>query len=367
MHPRAQSKRRAGLGGRSWSRRRFISPYWASPVTTCPTRDRKPRRRWPSGSRLYRHRRHALSPCRCRPPFPLPGRPLHPYRRQKPPSPVAKPAPAKAIAKPVPPVKAQPKPVPSAAVSKAPEKHPVKVASTPALRPAPAPTKPAPQPVARAAAKPAAKNGTAKPAVPAPIATPTKPTKASASPAVAQKATPAKAKVAPAPATPSSAKPTQTKPTAATAAPTVKPAPAPEAAIDLDSLSHLPARTTAKTARPAASRSTSTATAAPATTSSQSAALGALTGQLQRLWSPNCDIPGGRDVVVTIGFTIGRNGRVTQGPQWRDPQPGSAREAGAARALAAVHRGEVYSGLPAGILDKPLLITFDARQACAGH
>jgi len=68
-------------------------------------------------------------------------------------------------------------------------------------------------------------------------------------------------------------------------------------------------------------------------------ALNALTSKLTRLWSPNCDVPGARDVRVRIQFEMARSGRVSQGPFWVNRVSDPVWEAGAARAMLAVKKG----------------------------
>lgn len=93
-----------------------------------------------------------------------------------------------------------------------------------------------------------------------------------------------------------------------------------------------------------------------------------LAARLMKLWSPNCDVPGGDKVVVQIKFTISPNGRVIEGPTWINPRNDPVWEAGAARAMQAVKRGEPYVGLPDIIYSKPIPpVEFDAAKACHGQ
>jgi outer membrane biosynthesis protein TonB len=96
-------------------------------------------------------------------------------------------------------------------------------------------------------------------------------------------------------------------------------------------------------------------------------ALDALTQRLEHLWSPNCDVPGGNQVQPDIEFTLSPNGRVTEGPRWTNPRSDPVWQAGATRAMLAVKRGELYSGLPAGLYNTSITITFDAKNACRGQ
>jgi outer membrane biosynthesis protein TonB len=95
-------------------------------------------------------------------------------------------------------------------------------------------------------------------------------------------------------------------------------------------------------------------------------ALNALTSRLTRLWSPNCDVPGARDVKARIQFEIARSGRVSKGPFWINRVSDPVWEAGAARALLAVKKGELYTDMPDGLYERDIVITFDAAAACRG-
>jgi len=96
-------------------------------------------------------------------------------------------------------------------------------------------------------------------------------------------------------------------------------------------------------------------------------ALDALTQRLQRLWSPNCDVPGGNQIQPDIEFTLSPNGRVIEGPRWVHPNNDPVWQAGATRAMSAVKRGELYEGLPAGLYNTSITLTFDAKSACRGQ
>lgn len=210
----------------------------------------------------------------------------------------------------------EPEPVPEPAPAPEPEPEP---------EPAPAPKpEPVPAPKPQPAPKPAPKPEPAKPA-PKPAA----------------------------PAKPEPKKPEPKKPAAS--------------GLDLDSLSRTPStpprsRTLARPS-PTASQGASNRGADAQDTGP---ALNALTSRLQRLWSPNCDVPGANTVKITVGFTISPAGRVIKGPEWIDKRNDRVWEAAAARAQLAVKRGELYEGLPDGLYNQPLEITFNAEKACQG-
>ena len=165
---------------------------------------------------------------------------------------------------------------------------------------------------------------------------------------------PAPAKVTPAPPDKNGQKkPTPAKPT--------KPA------LDLDALSQLAASPSKAPTRKQAQANThatngaSNFGSAPAETGPE---MKALVAKLQKLWSPNCDVPGGNQVQVDIKFTLSPNGRVITGPVWVNQRGDTVWVAGANRAMAAVKRGELYDDLPNGFYNTPITITFDAKVAC---
>jgi outer membrane biosynthesis protein TonB len=139
--------------------------------------------------------------------------------------------------------------------------------------------------------------------------------------------------------------------------------------LDLNALSQLGAAPSKSKSRQQAQANThktqgmSNFGSAPADAGTNTA-LKALTDRLIQLWSPNCDVPGGNLVQPDIKFTISPNGRVTTGPEWSNPRNDPVWEAGAARAQQAVKRGELYTDLPDGLYNRPLIITFDAKTAC---
>lgn len=145
------------------------------------------------------------------------------------------------------------------------------------------------------------------------------------------------------------------------------PAKAESASLDLDALSKDLSKTAAPKAR-TAPRAAQGQSATGAGDQSTGPALDALTAKLQRLWSPNCDVPGGDKVTVDVRFTLSPTGRVVSGPVWDDRRVGDPlADAAAARAFSAVKRGEPYLELPDGLYNQPLIITFNADKACRGR
>ena len=96
---------------------------------------------------------------------------------------------------------------------------------------------------------------------------------------------------------------------------------------------------------------------------SQSDLLG-LQQLLERLWNPNCDVPGGSAVKLRVKFLVGLDGRLLGAPS-----AGGAENSGdpvvaaaARRALDAVHEAAPYSQPYYG---QSIVVNFDAKEACA--
>lgn len=163
-----------------------------------------------------------------------------------------------------------------------------------------------------------------------------------------------------------------TKPAEKAPAPTAaKPA---EKAFDLDAL----AASLTKPSRNAPQRPSSapkgptrpeTAPVARQTVGSGLAAGAAVTGmteELQRRWNPNCDVEGGRDVLVRVVFQLGVSGQVvgdvvSQIQGARSP----VSTAGAERAVRAVYAAAPFRGLPREFYGDKVAVNFNAREACA--
>lgn len=175
----------------------------------------------------------------------------------------------------------------------------------------------------------------------------------------------------PPPPTPKAAPtPTPKPPTPAPKAP-AKPAPK---SFDLDALSAsltAPARNAPQrpSAAPKGQTRAETAPVARQTTGSGLAAGAALQGlaeELQRRWNPNCDVEGGRDVVVKVTFQMGVGGQVVgdvrseiQGP--RTPVSLAAAD----RATRAVYAAAPFRNLPREFYGDRIAVNFNAREACA--
>ena len=177
---------------------------------------------------------------------------------------------------------------------------------------------------------------------------------------------------APAPTpTPKAAKPAEKAPAPTPVKPAAKPA---EKALDLDAL----AASLTKPARNAAQRPSSaakgptraeTAPVARQTAGTGLAAGAAVTGmteELQRRWNPNCDVEGGRDVLVRVTFQLGATGQVV-GEVTSQIQGAKTpvATAGADRAIRAVYAAAPFRGLPREFYGDRVAVNFNAREACA--
>jgi len=85
---------------------------------------------------------------------------------------------------------------------------------------------------------------------------------------------------------------------------------------------------------------------------------------LERLWNPNCDVVGGSSVKLQVKFTVdlsgGLFGRPSAGGAERSSDPVVA--AAARRALDAVQEAAPYA---APYYGQPIVVNFDAKEACA--
>ena len=103
-----------------------------------------------------------------------------------------------------------------------------------------------------------------------------------------------------------------------------------------------------------------------AATGPSAAALAGLQDQLQRRWTPNCEVEGGRDVRVRVSFRLGPGGDL-DGPVEAGglEQSGNAVvRAAAERAIRAVHQAAPFPAL-SGAAGQRIAVNFNAREACA--
>lgn len=175
----------------------------------------------------------------------------------------------------------------------------------------------------------------------------------------------------PPPPTPKAAPTPTPKPVTPAAKTPAKPAPK---SFDLDALSAsltAPARNAQQrpSAAPKGPSRTETAPVARQTVGTGLAAGAALQGlaeELQRRWNPNCEVEGGRDVVVRVTFQLGVGGQVVGDVQ---SQIQGARtpvsQAAADRAVRAVYAAAPFRNLPREFYGDRVAVNFNAREACA--
>ena len=151
--------------------------------------------------------------------------------------------------------------------------------------------------------------------------------------------------------------------------------PKPEKTLDLDALSAditkmakaQPARPSSAARGPARPETAQQARPALGNGAASAAAIQGLAEDLQRRWNPNCDVEGGRDVLVRVTFVIGAGGQV-QGDVSSEVR--SARNAvsqvAANRAVSAVYAAAPFRNLPREFYGERVSVNFNAREACSG-
>ena len=178
---------------------------------------------------------------------------------------------------------------------------------------------------------------------------------------------------APTPAVPPEAIPTPPTEPPTSAPMLAKPRPA-QKALDLDALAASltrPARNSPQRSSSAAGGAIRPETAPVARQTlgaglAAGAALAGLAEELQRRWNPNCDVQGGRDVVVRVTFALGLGGQLIGEvtPQIPGPRTPLA-QASAERAVRAVYAAAPFRGLPQDFYGDRIAVNFDAREACS--
>ena len=95
-------------------------------------------------------------------------------------------------------------------------------------------------------------------------------------------------------------------------------------------------------------------------------ALTGLADELQRRWNPNCEVEGGRDVIVRVSFALGAGGQVAGDvtSQIRGAES-SVSQAAADRAVRAVYAASPFRDLPKQFYGDRIAVNFNAREACA--
>ena len=179
-------------------------------------------------------------------------------------------------------------------------------------------------------------------------------------------------KPAPPPPTPKPTPPTPTpKPVTPAAKPATKPA---EKSFDLDALSasltaparNQPQRPSSAQKGPTRAETAPVARQTAGTGLAAGAALQGLAEELQRRWNPNCNVEGGRDVVVKVNFQMGVGGQVVGNVQSQIVGAQSpVAQAAAERAVRAVYAAAPFRGLPREFYGDRIAVNFNAREACA--
>jgi outer membrane biosynthesis protein TonB len=188
----------------------------------------------------------------------------------------------------------------------------------------------------------------------------------------------------PTPPTPQPApEPPQPRPAAAKPAPP-KPAPKPqptpkaeakpkpEKSLDLDALAATLSKMTRTSGAKASSAPRGPARAATAPQASKGlsqggqAALEGLVSDLERRWNPNCEVEGGRDVVVRVSFSLSSTGQLVGdvGSQIASSQTPAAK-VGEERAVRAVYAAAPFKSLPRELYGQKIIVNFDAKRACS--
>lgn len=177
--------------------------------------------------------------------------------------------------------------------------------------------------------------------------------------------------VPPTPAPKAEKPPAKVAPTPAPAKPQPKPA---EKGLDLDALAasltkpnrNAPSKPSSAAQGPSRAETAPVARQTTGTSLASGAALQGLADELQRRWNPNCEVEGGRDVVVKVNFQLGVGGQVVGdvGSQIQGARTPVA-QAAAERAVRAVYAASPFRGLPRDYYGERITVNFNAREACA--
>ena len=102
---------------------------------------------------------------------------------------------------------------------------------------------------------------------------------------------------------------------------------------------------------------------------SASSALTSMAAALQRLWNPNCDVPGAGDVNIRVTFRLKSDGRLVDSPPPQssgDSAPeSSVLRVASDRAKRAVYAAQPFDSLPANLYNQPITVKFNGQAACA--
>jgi outer membrane biosynthesis protein TonB len=167
-------------------------------------------------------------------------------------------------------------------------------------------------------------------------------------------------------------------PTPPKTAPVPKPAPAKPEPDFFASLEKTLAKTPKSTGKPQANAAkgptrpetaTEARPGAGAMTGLQAAAIAGMKDEIQRRWNPNCEVEGGGNVQVRVGFKLTAAGRIAGQVTANDAERSSdpVVRAAAERAIRAVYQSAPFEGLPPDYYGQQLNLNFKARDACAAR
>jgi protein TonB len=204
------------------------------------------------------------------------------------------------------------------------------------------------------------------------VAAPTPQTAATETPA--PQAPPQAAAPAPPPPTPapSPAKPAKAEPAPTPAKSAAKPTNSnfdPDAVLASLTKSTAAKQSSAKRGPPRAETALRAQTGAGAGDASSASALTSLAATLQRLWNPNCDVPGAGDLDIRVTFRLSPSGRLVGSPQSSgDSAPDSSLlRVASDRAKRAVYAAQPFDSLPPNLYGQPITVKFNGQSACASR
>jgi outer membrane biosynthesis protein TonB len=96
-------------------------------------------------------------------------------------------------------------------------------------------------------------------------------------------------------------------------------------------------------------------------------ALTSLAATLQRLWNPDCEVPGAADIAIRVTFRLSPSGRLIGSPQSSgDTAPDSSPlRVASDRAKRAVYAAQPFEGLPNNVYSQPITVKFNGQAACS--
>lgn len=155
-----------------------------------------------------------------------------------------------------------------------------------------------------------------------------------------------------------------------------KPTPKPEKSLDLDALMASVSKQVPTKPQPPKPSSAAKGQARPETAlqarpnlgagNAAAAAQSGLVDELQRRWNPNCQVQGGRDVVIKATFQLGAGGNVVGEVQTQVVRgAGGVAQAAADRAVSAVYAAAPFRNLPREYYGERISVNFIARDVCS--